>query len=82
MGYAESPAGWAAASRPLAAAEPKPRGLPIGLHSVTIRSVRTKILGIAGVTVGLILWAWAVSVTAQIVWYGFWSTFNTLTGGD
>jgi hypothetical protein len=44
--------------------------------------VRTKILGITGVTVGLILWAWAVSVTAQIVWYGFWSTFNTLTGGD
>jgi hypothetical protein len=44
--------------------------------------VRTKILGITGVTVGLILWAWAVSVTAQIVWYGFWSTFNTFTGGD
>jgi len=61
---------------------PKPRGLPIGLHSVTIRSVRTKILGITGVTVGLILWAWALNWTAQIVWYGFWSIFNTLTGGD
>lgn len=45
-------------------------------------SVRTKILGIAGVTVGLIIWAWAVMYTAQIVWYGFWSIFNTLTGGD
>jgi hypothetical protein len=44
--------------------------------------VRTKILGITGVTVGLILWAWALNWTAQIVWYGFWSIFNTLTGGD
>ena len=61
---------------------PKPRGRPIGVNSVTIRSVRAKILGITGVTVGLILWAWAVSVTAQIVWYGFWLSFNTLTGGD
>jgi hypothetical protein len=45
-------------------------------------AVRTKILGITGVTVGLIIWAWAVYVTAQIVWYGGWSIFNTLTGGD
>jgi hypothetical protein len=44
--------------------------------------VRTKILGIAGVTVGLIIWAWALMWTAQIVWYSFWSIFNTLTGGD
>jgi hypothetical protein len=44
--------------------------------------VRTKILGITGVTVGLIIWAWAFYVTAQIVWYGGWSIFNTLTGGD
>jgi hypothetical protein len=51
---------------------PKPRGLPMGLHSVTIRSVRTKILGITGVTVGLILWAWALNWTAQIVSYGYW----------
>jgi hypothetical protein len=42
----------------------------------------TKIVGITGVTVGLILWAWALNWTAQIVWYGFWSIFNTLTGGD
>jgi len=44
--------------------------------------VRTKILGITGVTVGLIVWVWAVNGTAQIVWYGFWSIFSTLTGGD
>jgi hypothetical protein len=44
--------------------------------------VRTKIVGITGVTVGLILWAWAFNATAQIVWYGFWLIFNTLTGGD
>ena len=45
-------------------------------------SVRTKILGISGVTVGLIIWAWALMYTAQIVWYGFWLIFNTLTGAD
>jgi predicted small integral membrane protein len=45
-------------------------------------SVRTKILGFAGVTVGLIIWAWALMVTTQIAWYGFWTIFNTLTGGD
>jgi hypothetical protein len=44
--------------------------------------LRTKIFGITGVTVGLILWALALNATAQIVWYGFWSIFNTLTGGD
>jgi hypothetical protein len=44
--------------------------------------VRTKILGITGVTLGLIYWAWFLNWTAQMVWYGFWSIFNTLTGGD
>jgi hypothetical protein len=44
--------------------------------------VRTKILGITGVTLGLIYCAWFLNWTAQIVWYGFWSIFNTLTGGD